>query len=503
VAVVLVSHERGADRVQACSAPAARAGVAPGMTLAAARALLPEVLSDRLDPEGEREDLRALAAALVSFTPAVQVAPPAGLVLDVGRAVLPALRRTLLGLGHAARLVHAPDAEVARILAAHLPRDRALTEAEMAPALAPLPVGVLGLDPDVVATLADGGVRTAGQLARLPTSALTSRWGPSLAVAHARASGRALSATPVPTLADAREDSTFHIDFPDPVDVTEAILFVLAGLVRDLCRALERAGRAAVRVQLRLRLEEGEHVLPVRLGRPMRGPDRIFRVLRLRLERVSVTSPVTALTLELAEAAVFRAAQPGLLERAEAAEPLGELCARLQDTLGTDAVFVPVPADRWRPEVAWAPLPVGQSPPPPRRVTGTPRHALDPAGPHEPNAEVRARPPTLLPDPRAIRVAAAPSGRPRAVYLDDQPERRGWLQLDPVDGPERLHGEWWTNSTWKRDYWRVGLPDGRRAWIYREALPGDGDRDIPSQRWWLHGWIDGACGAPEPPPPPG
>ncbi|MFN7147822.1 MAG: hypothetical protein ACK4YP_28890, partial [Myxococcota bacterium] len=199
---------------------------------------------------------------------------------------------------------------------------------------------------------------------------------------------------------------------------------------------------------------------------------------------------MVGITLEILEAALFTPVQPGLLDRAQAAEPLPDLCARLQDVLGTDAVCVPAPVDTWRPEAAWIAVPWGEAPP---RLAPTP--ALpDPAAPHEPPDPERPRPAVLLAEPTPLRVAAAPSGRPRALLLE-----RAWTPLDPVEGPERLGGEWWRSEGWGRDYWRVGLPDGRRAWIYREALLGDADP--LAQRWFLHGWLDGTSPSAEAPVP--
>ena len=490
VPAVLVAAERGAERVQAASLPAVEAGIRPGVTLAAARALVPDVRVERLDSTAELADLEALGVALERFTPAVRPAPPDSLILDVQPGALASIRACLEDLGHASRLVHAEEGSAALALARHARRDRVVPRGRLAEALAPLPVEALDLPDGALLSLRDVGIRTVGQLAALPAAALAGRYGPEMAVAHARARGFAAPMfVPVPP---PREDAAFEVTFPEPVEFLEAVLFVLNGLVRDLVASMERTGRAVVRVQVRFRLEEGEHVVPVRLGQPTRGHERLFRLLRARLERIQLSSAVHSLLLELLEAAPFTPVQPGLLDRAQAAEPLPELCARLQDTLGFEAVCVPTPVDSWRPEDAWAAVPWGQQPPKPRAAKGS---LPDPASPHEPVALERPRPAVLLSEPAPLRVAAAPSGRPRALLFD-----RVWVSLELVVGPERIHGEWWREDGWKRDYWRVGLADGRRAWIFREVLSGDAE-PLASQRWFLHGWLDGpeASGTAEPP----
>ena len=56
-----------------------------------------------------------------------------------------------------------------------------------------------------------------------------------------------------------------------------------------------------------------------------------------------------------------------------------------------------------------------------------------------------------------------------------------------VEGPERIAPEWWRerSSARLRDYYRVEDNHGRRYWIYREGVIGDGRGGAPE--WYLHG----------------
>lgn len=500
--VVLLAEEKSAERVQALSPPAYAAGIRRGMTLAEARAVLPSVRHDTLDDVGEVHDLQALSDAMVRFTPVVAAWPPEDLVLEVGPEVLPAVRRTLGLLGHACRLVAASEPEAARILARHATEDRVVPEDELRRALAPLPVMALGLDAEVVETLGDVGIKTIGAFAALPAATLTTRYGAEVARLHALARGEP-GHRPLPPILP-REEPVYGVELDDPVEQLDAVLFVLHGLVRDLVAELEQQGQAAVRVQVRFRLESGEHLLSVRLGQPSRGADRIFKLLKLRLEKVQLGAPVVAVALELLEAASWRAPQPGLFDRSDAPEPLPELIARLVDTLGPGAVVRPVEVDSHRPEAAWTAVPVGGEAP-----AAEPGNKLDPALPHEPEGlatvtvdganRPRAerhhpRPPVLLTVPQAVRVAAAPSGKPRAMM-----ERDDWVAIAEADGPERLAGEWWAVSAHLRDYWRVRFVDGRAAWMFRDTVSGDNGEVW--QRWFLHGWLE-AGPVPKKQPPP-
>ena len=56
-----------------------------------------------------------------------------------------------------------------------------------------------------------------------------------------------------------------------------------------------------------------------------------------------------------------------------------------------------------------------------------------------------------------------------------------------VEGPERIAPEWWRerSGTRLRDYYRIEDAAGRRYWIYRQGIVGDGRGGVPD--WFLQG----------------
>lgn len=78
-----------------------------------------------------------------------------------------------------------------------------------------------------------------------------------------------------------------------------------------------------------------------------------------------------------------------------------------------------------------------------------------------------------MPRPMAFRSASAGAALCREVVR--------------VEGPERLAPEWWRerSSTRLRDYYRIEDDAGRRYWIYRRGIAGDGRGGVPD--WFLHG----------------
>jgi protein ImuB len=116
------------------------------------------------------------------------------------------------------------------------------------------------------------------------------------------------------------------------------------------------------------------------------------------------------------------------------------------------------------------------------RACRIPAQALPPSPPAE-RQEGKKRPQRLLDSPEAIAVIyATPEGVPRRFVW-----RRGVHDIARVEGPERIAPEWWRapSKARLRDYYRVEDVSGRRFWIYREGLVGDGRGGAPE--WYLHG----------------
>ena len=93
------------------------------------------------------------------------------------------------------------------------------------------------------------------------------------------------------------------------------------------------------------------------------------------------------------------------------------------------------------------------------------------------------RPLRLLFPPEELRVLyAVPEGPPAQFVW-----RRLTHRVARFAGPERIAPEWWRDRPGARlrDYYRVEDQSGRRFWIFREGILGDGRGHEPA--WFLHG----------------
>jgi len=524
--VALVTEEKNALRVQATTPAGHHRGVRVGMTAAEARARVPELQTEFLDPVGEAQDLEAVTQQLLRISPNLGSLPPDSMVAEISRssaaaalrrappgrargglrhlaggerAVMERVRLRMADLGHLVRVVVADDPRTAHAVARWSTEEGQGRSLRIRPgggaeALSPLPLSALELPEREHQMLEGLGIRTVGDFAALAPAAVAGRLGPIAVAAHAMALGRC-PADPLP-LWESEDTRTLSRALPDAVTELEALLFVLNAMLRELSAHLAASGEAATRILVRFGIDtayadggSGQpwQDLALRLGQPTRDPGRMLSLLRLRLERFQLAGPVIRVVLELTETAPFTGRQRDLLGQEATGERVAEVATRLQDSLGSHAVIRPLIADRHRPEAAW--VPQAFSPLSPTTSQGqrtlfaasTPQSGVAQAIADDPVTEWRgfpelvppARPPLLLPEPLAIEVDAT-LGTPRGLHMDGR-----WFPATDCHGPEKLVGEWWFHGGFQRTYWRLRLRDGRTAWIYQE-----------DRRWLLHGWWD-------------
>jgi protein ImuB len=185
------------------------------------------------------------------------------------------------------------------------------------------------------------------------------------------------------------------------------------------------------------------------------------------------------------------AAQDSLVDEPDSGAEVAKLVDRLSVKLGPERVRRPAPCESHLPERAneWVsaiqlPSPLGEGKS--REAAqgwGSGAGSTPPPPTPSPEGEGKLRPQHLLDRPEVIAVVyATPEGLPRRFVW-----RRLVHDIARVEGPERIAPEWWRERSTARlrDYYRVEDNDGRRYWIFREGLAGDGRGGAPE--WYLHG----------------
>ena len=456
-----------------CNDSARRHGAVPGMKLAAAQALVRDLIAIERNVERERAALDELAAWAYQFSAEVVVQPDGVLIetgaserLFGGRSKLSrAVRDGLDELGYGAAFGYAVAPRAARAVA--LGRARRLNcphlfdAARLEPALAPLPFTLLEWDTATEDMLRALGLATIGDVLALPRASFAKRFGRE----RLEDLDRLLARRPDPQPAYIPPER-FAATLELPADVTNTAQLMIPA--QRLLASLEGflRGRGAGSTELRFTvLHNPRRTQPLppteillTLATPERDAKRLAALLAERMTRVTLPEPAIALALVVDRLQAFGALNGSLLPQpAEPGIDWLKLAESLHARLGSERVFQLQAVDDHRPECAVRIVPLA-----------TDADRTPPALPCAP------RPLLLLPQPHPL------------PMKNDVPVYREPLTL--ITGPERIEHGWWDHASpahgaparaVHRDYFVARNARGQLLWVFRELAAPRG--------WFLQG----------------
>ncbi len=452
--VALFSAHRKKSVVLAATASAQAMGVTVGMSAPQAVARCPPLVILAPSSVAEAEARASLLAVAASLAPTLEDTAPGVCTVDLRgndlTQTLPAARRAVTtladhGLPACAGLARTP------LLALYAARAGAsvlhLPLAEEAAFLAPLPLAVADPTPALAEVLAQWGLHTLGDLLALPRDELIRRFGVAGLSLWQRASGgepRPLRPVIAPLT------FTAALEFEDPVETLEPLLFLLRRFLDRLCLELTSAQFVAAELTLSLRLaDETTHTRRFRLPEPNADPAILFRALHTHLESLQTASAITALSLDATPARPL-VRQPGLFDTG-LRDPHGfaETLARISALVGPDQLGTPLPEDNHRPDTFALTSPPPTVPP----CQAPPLHAF------------LGLPLRRFRPPLRVGVTDSPEGK---TFLWAE-HHRGEISFRSA--PYYRDGEWWQNDrAWSRIEWDVALTEGG---LYRLILVGE------------------------------
>jgi protein ImuB len=490
----LILETAHGPRITAANEAGLAAGARTGMLLADARALCPDLAAFPADPAGDLAMLEKLTLWAQRWGPWSALDPPDGVLVDVtgaahlfgGEARLVAdVARAFAQRGFTARPALAPTAGAAWALA-HYGRGAAILSPEEDPLrlLADLPVAALRLDDDVLTVLRRLGIKRLGELAGVSGAVEDDpvREAAARDALRRRFRGRhspaanpllrldqMLGKVPEPLLpVIVRPMPLVQRRLMEPLRHRTPLDKVVEDLACDMARALEARGEGARRLELALWRVDGEVLQRrIELAAATREAAHITRLFAARLDDVDAGFGIEMVQLRASWSEPLALTQVDLDAAAEDhGTALAACIDRLSVRLGSRAVTRPIPrashiperAQSWQPPLA--PMPASQHP-----------------------LAFHARPLKLLDRPEPIAVLhAAPDGVPLRFRWRDEVR-----EVARVEGPERIAPEWWRerSTTRLRDYYRIEDAAGRRYWIFRRGLAGDGRGGMPD--WFLQG----------------
>jgi protein ImuB len=339
-------------------------------------------------------------------------------------------------------------------------------------ALCHLPVAALRLSPGARSLMRRLGLRRIADVIDQPRAPFAARFEDEFLQRLDQALGRSPEPlTPVSAPPVYRAQTTFV----EPIMSQEHVQIAATRLLEQLCVELNDAEAGARVLRLLLFAVDGEvQSLQLGLATASRDPRHMAALIGLRLDRLQLDSGFgfEAAALHVVVAQPLPARQSALAMDEEHVAPDGLPCLvdRLQQRLGAGAVYQLQPVESHIPERAERAVPVNL-------VKAKEQVASPDAAENVPSAP---RPLLLLPRPEAAEVTALiPDGPPRRFRW------RGVLhQVTAAEGPERMTPEWWRRTdAAERDYFRVQDSEGRRFWLYRDGLYGQGIET----RWFVHG----------------
>ncbi len=340
------------------------------------------------------------------------------------------LHMELRAAGFPAGIGTAPNAEASLLLARSTDGVAFANRDSLRGKLARLPVSLLQCEDRMLAVLRRWGIRTLGELAALPETALTSRLGQPGRRLQQLARGEADHLL-VPQEGAFTLSETVALD--TPMELLDSLLFVLSPMLENLLRRAVEHAYALRSVRLTLQLERMQpHSVAVRPATPTQNREVLLKLLNLELQARPPQSGIVCVTLD-AEPTQPQTAQRGLFQ-AQFPEPdkLELLLARLRSIAGEDNVGSPQLQNRHGDDAFT--IAFFQ----PSLHAGIDQEAF----------------PLRL----AVRMFRPPQPA-RVTCWGNQPRAMFWqgvrLAITSAAGPWHSSGSWWDGEAWDHDFWDV------------------------------------------------
>lgn len=413
-----------------------------------AKALCPDLQSRPADIVADLKFQRTLARWANRYCPWIGLEGQDGLVMDVTGAahlfggapsMLDDMRMRLTRAKIHARIGFAHTRGAAWALARY---SEGIADATgVLDRISPLPVSALRLDEKTCVTLQRLGVRTIGELAGLPRSTLTRRFGPDVVLRLDQALGQqSESISPV----SEETHYSVRLTLPDPIGLLSDVMACIARLLPQLCKKLEANQKGARILQLTMqRVDQGAQQVELRLARAMRDPERILALFERVVKEIDAGFGIERLRLEAVQIEDLYVQQLSSTTH-QAPEALEDLITRLGTRVGLEKIIRFLPADSHIPERSFIVAPAAYCTPSGSWVAPLPR-------------------PFRLFPPETIK---GEGREPPRTFI----WRRMRMTTTQAVGPERIAPEWWLDDdNWRsgvRDYWRVSTLEGRRLWLF-------------------------------------
>ncbi|TAD85593.1 MAG: DNA polymerase Y family protein [Bacteroidetes bacterium] len=469
-AFVLHQHQKGRSVITAVNRLANEQHIGLGMTLADAKAMVPQLLAAN-DEEGRFEEvLHQIAIWFIRYTPVVALDVPDGILLDASgcahlwgseEAYLNDITNRLNNMGYTVRVAMGGTVGTAWALC-HYGQLAIAKNGEELQALSPLPFAALRIDALALAKLQKMGFKTIKDVLQIPLPVLRRRFGQVFITKLQQALGAALEVMDPVVPPQPFAERLYCLD---PILSRVGIELALKQLLNDLCTKLKNQHKGLRTAELITHSINGRQQ-EIRIGtnKPNRNSLHLFKLFELKLQTIAPGFGIELFLLQAPLVEDLPAVQESIWQNTHHVNNnnLLLLMDKLTNQLGEQNLCRYTRDERHWPERAIkkiAPLedviPAHYEPPP-------------------------LRPILLLKKGVAIEARATANDIPISFTLHGEEH-----QVVLADGPERIAGEWWIETVYPRDYYYVEDQNGNRYWIFKLVQPPQHG----GQCWFLHGYF--------------
>ncbi|MCY4657856.1 MAG: DNA polymerase Y family protein [Gammaproteobacteria bacterium] len=451
-AVVLVEEQR----IVLANKEAVQAGIQVGSNLATAHSIVSELEYHIRDQRAEEQRLQDLVVAAYLFSPAVSVALPSTLLLEVEGSLalfngLPNLARQLTlrirQRGHVAQLgiAHTPLAALA-LAKAHLkhvwpdfpPADK-VQEVSLR-LLHQVPLACAELKFSAIERMSNMGIRSLGELIDLPHHELGARFNAELMNYIGRLTGTIPDVWP---WEEPTEPFVVERHLLEPIRDKGTLLQPMTHLVQELNSWLNSKylGVKSLRWWFATFERTGVY-MPLSFAEPHCEVDEILALTELKYDDIELPEDVMTIRLEVLHAeslAQHSQRQSDLFgARQRQVNASTELIDRLAIKLGEESLKSLSQLDDHRPEFAWSPA--------------------------FPTESERSATRTRIPGKRPL-------------WLLEPPQRVQLKHFEVLTQQERIEGGWWEQPL-SRDYFVARHESGTICWLFQDVTG-----------WYQHGYF--------------
>ncbi|HMC65836.1 MAG TPA: DNA polymerase Y family protein [Gemmataceae bacterium] len=488
---VVLSDSSAARRPQIilCSERATRLGIRPGLPIAEAVAIAPDLCIREEDAEKDRRLLERLAERIGRYSPLVGLEDgpsPQSLLADItGCAplfhgedrLMEKAAGELRENGWTVRIAITDTVGASWALAHYAKTPCLMPPSETGKFLRPLPIAALRLPDESLHLLSELGIDHIGQLLALPRTEIPARFGAEVLRRLDQALGR-LPEVVLPCRTMPEPQAFYCFEYAtDRFDVLKSVLKQLAEQIHAVLLTRQWGAR---QIECCLYYETAPpSKLEVSLVRPCNSLQHLTGLLRTRLEQAQLVEPVCAVGLRVMTAEPLLDHQTDFLglDQAQAFQELSALIDRLSNRLGRNAVTRPALIPDPQPEYAchFNPVIQAENEGARGRLPKSPRLRKSQAAASLPS--FTHRPLRLWPTPTRIEVIRVIPGGPPRLFRWAGTE----YHVIHTWGPERIETGWWRGQDVHRDYYMVTTHVGTRFWLFLRRDDG---------RWFLHGCFD-------------